>query len=47
MFGDSSIRNRMRKREIEYGKYSKEKFRKDGEIRVGICNRGCDGVWST
>lgn len=47
MFGDSSIRNRMRKRGIEYGKYSKEKFRKDGEIRVGICNRGCDGVWST
>ena len=31
----------------EYGKYSKEKFRKDGEIRVGICNRGCDSVWST
>ncbi len=25
----------------------KKKFRKDGEIRVGICNRGCDGVWST
>ena len=32
---------------LPYGKYSKEKFRKDGEIRVGICNRGCDGVWST
>ena len=47
MFWDYSIRNRRRKRGIEYGKYSKEKFRKDGEICVGICNRGCDGVWST